>query len=100
MQDAEESQPPNRWLATLIIVALAQALGTGGISLVYPFLHLTIQTLRDACFISPELLAGTVIGAPPLVVIYYLAILLIGAQLSPKSKRQIFRFSVGAAAGS
>ena len=67
MQDTEESQPPNRWLATLIIVALAQALGTGGISLVYPFLPLYIQTLRDAHFISPELLAGLVIGAPPLV---------------------------------
>lgn len=67
MQDAEESQPPNRWLVTLIIVSLAQALGTAGISLVYPFLPLYIQTLRDAHFISPELLAGLVIGAPPLV---------------------------------
>jgi len=69
MQDAEDSQPPNRnrWLVTLLIVSLAQALGTGGISLVYPFLPLYIQTLRDAHFISPELLAGLVIGAPPLV---------------------------------
>ena len=67
MQDAEESQPPNRWLVTLGIVSLAQALATGGISLVYPFLPLYIQTLRDAGFISPELLAGLVIGAPPLV---------------------------------
>ncbi len=67
MQDAEESQPPNRWFVTLIVVSLAQALGTGGISLVYPFLPLYVQTLRDAHFISPELLAGLVIGAPPLV---------------------------------
>ena len=67
MQDAEDSQPPNRWFVTLIIVSLAQALGTGGISLVYPFLPLYIQTLRGAHFISPELLAGLVIGAPPLV---------------------------------
>ncbi len=67
MQDAEESQPPNRWLVTLIIVALAQALGGGGISLVYPFLPLYAQTLQDAHFLSPELLAGLVIGAPPLV---------------------------------
>lgn len=67
MQDAEDSQPPNRWFVTLIIVSLAQALGAGGISLVYPFLPLYIQTLRDAHFISPELLAGLVIGAPPLV---------------------------------
>ena len=58
MQDAEESQPPNRWFVTLLIVSLAQALGTGGISLVYPFLPLYIQTLRDAHFISPELLAA------------------------------------------
>ena len=67
MQDAEESQPPKRWLVTLIVVSLAQALGTGGISLVYPFLPLYVQTLRDAHFISPELLAGIVIAAPPLV---------------------------------
>ena len=67
MQDAEESQPPNRWFVTLVVVSLAQALGTGGISLVYPFLPLYIQTLRDPQFISPELLAGLVIGAPPLV---------------------------------
>ncbi|MCY3781962.1 MAG: MFS transporter [Chloroflexi bacterium] len=67
MQDSEDSQPPNRWLITLIVVALAQGLGAGGISLVYPFLPLYIQTLNDAQFISPELLAGIVIGAPPLV---------------------------------
>lgn len=67
MQDAEEPQPAKRWLVTLIVVALAQALGTGGITLVYPFLPLYIQTLRDAHFVSPELLAGLVIAAPPLV---------------------------------
>ncbi len=67
MQDAEEAQPAKRWLVTLIVVALAQALGTGGITLVYPFLPLYIQTLRDAHFVSPELLAGLVIAAPPLV---------------------------------
>ncbi len=67
MQDSEDSQPPNRWLITLIVVALAQGLGAGGISLVYPFLPLYIQTLNEAQFISPELLAGIVIGAPPLV---------------------------------
>ena len=67
MQDSDDSQPPNRWLTTLIVVALAQGLGAGGISLVYPFLPLYIQTLNDAQFISPELLAGLVIGAPPLV---------------------------------
>lgn len=67
MQDSEDSQPPNRWLTTLIVVALAQGLGAGGISLIYPFLPLYIQTLNDAHFISPELLAGLVIGAPPLV---------------------------------
>ena len=67
MPDAEESQPPNRWIVTLIVVSLAQALGTGGISLVYPFLPLYIQTLKGAHFISPELLAGLVIAAPPLV---------------------------------
>lgn len=67
MQDAEESQPQKRWLVTLIVVALAQALGTGGIALVYPFLPLYVQTLRDSQFLSPELLAGLVIAAPPLV---------------------------------
>ena len=67
MQDSEDSQPPNRWITTLIVVAVAQGLGAGGISLVYPFLPLYIQTLNDAQFISPELLAGLVIGAPPLV---------------------------------
>ncbi len=67
MQETEDSQPPNRWLITLLVVSLAQALGTGGISLVYPFLPLYVQTLKDAQFISPELLAGIVIAAPPLV---------------------------------
>ncbi len=67
IKDAEDSEPPNRWVVTLLIVALAQALGTGGIALVYPFLPLYIQTLRDAHFLSPELLAGLVIAAPPLV---------------------------------
>ena len=32
MQEAEKSQPPNRWGVTLIILALAQALGAGGIT--------------------------------------------------------------------
>ena len=67
MQEAEDSQPPNRWIVTLIVVALAQALGTGGIALVYPFLPLYVQTLQDAQFINAELLAGLVIAAPPLV---------------------------------
>ena len=67
MQETEDSQPPNRWHITLLVVSLAQALGTGGICLVYPFLPLYVQTLNDAQFISPELLAGIVIAAPPLV---------------------------------
>ena len=67
MQESDESQPPNRWHITLIVVALAQGLGAGGISLVYPFLPLYVQTLNDAQFMSPELLAGIVIGMPPLV---------------------------------
>ena len=67
MQDPEDSQSPNRWQITLLVVSLAQALGTGGICLVYPFLPLYVQTLTDAQFISPELLAGIVIAAPPLV---------------------------------
>lgn len=67
MQEAEDSLPLKRWVVTLIVVSLAQALSTGGISLVYPFLPLYIQTLKDAHFISPELLAGLVIAAPPLV---------------------------------
>ncbi len=67
MQETEDTQPPNRWLITLLVVSLAQALGAGGISLVYPFLPLYVQTLKDAQFISPELLAGIVIAAPPLV---------------------------------
>ena len=67
MQETEDSQPPNRWRTTLLVVSLAQALGTGGICLVYPFLPLYVQTLHGAPFISPELLAGIVIAAPPLV---------------------------------
>ncbi len=67
MQVSDDSQPPNRWLITLVVVAFAQGLGAAGISLVYPFLPLYIQTLNDAQFISSELLAGIVIGAPPLV---------------------------------
>ena len=67
MQDPEDSLPPNRWRITLLVISLAQALGTGGICLVYPFLPLYVQTLNDALFISPELLAGIVIAAPPLV---------------------------------
>ena len=67
MQESDDSQPPNRWHITLIVVALAQGLGAGGISLVYPFLPLYVQTLNDAQFMSPELLAGVVIGMPPLV---------------------------------
>ncbi len=67
MPDAEDPQPAKRWLATLVVVSIAQALGTGGITLVYPFLPLYVQTLRDAQFVSAELLAGIVIAAPPLV---------------------------------
>ena len=67
MPDAEDPQPAKPWLVTLVVVSLAQALGTGGITLVYPFLPLYVQTLRDAQFISAELLAGIVIAAPPLV---------------------------------
>lgn len=67
MQDAEASEPPNRWIITLIVVAFAQALGAGGISLVYPFLPLYVQTLHDAHLINRELLAGLVIAAPPLM---------------------------------
>ena len=67
MQDAEASEPPNRWKTTLIVIALAQALGTGGISLVYPFLPIYVQTLQDAHLINRELLAGLVIAAPPLM---------------------------------
>ena len=67
MQDAEASPPTNRWIITLVVVAVAQGLGTGGISLVYPFLPIYIQTFPDAQFISPELLAGLVIAAPPLM---------------------------------
>ncbi len=67
MQEAEDSLPLKRWVVTLLVVSLAQALSTGGISLVYPFLPIYVQTLKDAHFISPELLAGLVIAAPPLV---------------------------------
>lgn len=72
MQDDESSHPKakhpdNRWVITLIVVAVAQGLATGGISLVFPFLPLYIQTLEGAGAISPELLAGLVISAPPLM---------------------------------
>jgi len=69
MPDDDPSQQPenNRWMVTLIIVSIAQAMCTGGISLVFPFLPLYIQTLDGADFISPELLAGLVISAPPLM---------------------------------
>ena len=67
MEDTEDSLPPDRWIVTLVVVSLAQGLSTGGICLVYPFLPIYIQTLNDAHFISPELLAGLVIAAPPLV---------------------------------
>jgi len=68
--DASKSTPEvedNRWIVTLFIIALAQGFATGGISLVFPFLPLYIQTLSGAEFISPELLAGLVISAPPLM---------------------------------
>ena len=65
MQDADDPQPPNHWFVKRIVGSLAQALGAGGISLVYPFLPLHIQTLCDAHFMSPEFLAGLDIGAPP-----------------------------------
>lgn len=69
MTDDDPSQQTenNRWIVTLVIVSLAQAMCTGGISLVFPFLPLYIQTLEGADFISPELLAGLVISAPPLM---------------------------------
>lgn len=98
MQDAEEAQPAKRWLVTLVVVALAQALGTGGITLFCPFLPLYIQTLRDARFVSPDLLAGLVIAAGfglravfALVALYYLAMLVIGAQFLPAPKRKRLR---------
>lgn len=67
MQDTEASEPPNRWLITLLVVAFAQALSTGGISLVYPFLPIYVQSLQDAHLFNRELLAGLVIAAPPLM---------------------------------
>ncbi len=70
MQDEDSPQiepSDNRWFVTLIVVCIAQAFCTGGISLVFPFLPLYIQTLSGAEFISPELLAGLVISAPPLM---------------------------------
>lgn len=69
MSDDISSHKPvnNRWMVTLVIVSIAQAMCTGGISLVFPFLPLYIQTLDGADFISPELLAGLVISAPPLM---------------------------------
>lgn len=66
-EDASQQSADNRWIITLIIVSVAQAFCTGGISLVFPFLPLYIQTLDGAQFISPELLAGLVISAPPLM---------------------------------
>lgn len=72
MQDDDSSQQDprnddNRWVITLIVVATAQGLSTFAISLVFPFLPLYIQTLDGANYISPELLAGLVISAPPLM---------------------------------
>ena len=67
MQDAEASNPPDRWMVTLVVVAIAQALGTFGITLVYPFLPIYVQTFPDAQFFNAELLAGLVIAAPPLM---------------------------------
>ncbi len=70
MQDEDASHPQslsNRWRVTLAVVALAQAFGACGVTLVYPFLPLYVQTLDGAQFINTELLAGLVIAAPPLM---------------------------------
>ena len=67
MQDDDPPLPNRRWLTTLAVVAFAQALGTGGIALVYPFLPIYVQTLHDAQFFNGELLAGLVIAMPPLM---------------------------------
>lgn len=66
--DASKSKPSdNRWVVTLIVAAAAQAMSAGGISLVFPFLPIYIQTLEGADLLSPELFAGLVIGIPPLM---------------------------------
>ena len=67
MQDEDPSTPDRRWILTLLVVAFAQALGTGGISIVYPFLPIYVQTLQGAHFFNGALLAGIVIAAPPLM---------------------------------
>lgn len=69
MQDEDPpplQSPSNRWMTTLIVVSVAQAFSAFGITLVYPFLPLYVQTLDGVQFINPELLAGLVIAAPPL----------------------------------
>lgn len=70
MQDDDPSplEPPdNRWIITLIFASLAQAFSAGGMSLVFPFLPIYIQTLDGADLLSPEIFAGLVIAAPPLM---------------------------------
>ena len=67
MQDDDPSSRERRWLLTLALVAFAQALGTGGISIVYPFLPIYVQTLGGAQFFNGALLAGIVIAAPALM---------------------------------
>lgn len=70
MQDDDGSKlkpPDNRWIVTLVVVAIAQGLSSGGISLVFPFLPIYIQTLSGSDLLSPELFAGLVIAAPPLM---------------------------------
>lgn len=67
MQDVEASKPSNRWIVTLAVVAISQALVTFGITLVYPFLPIYVQTFPDAPYFNAELLAGLVIAAPPLM---------------------------------
>lgn len=66
--DASKQKPSdNRWVITLIVAAVAQAMSAGGISLVFPFLPIYIQTLEGSDALSPELFAGLVIAAPPLM---------------------------------
>ena len=70
MQDEDApplQSPSNRWMVTLIVVSTAQAFSAFGITLVYPFLPLYVQTLDGVQFMNPELLAGLVIAAPPLM---------------------------------
>ena len=67
MPDADASKPPNRWIVTIVVIAIAQALGTFGITLIYPFLPIYVQTFPDAPYFNAELLAGMVIAAPPLM---------------------------------